>query len=437
MARSRRDYGTGSVYQRCDEVLGCPPLTTSEPDPETGQTRRIRPEHRCKGPWKGVIVVGTTERGTLRRRSVTAPTEAQAKIRLRKLIADLADGATEASARTTVKQWSETWLPLVERTLRPQPYVNTRSSVTKWIVPTIGHRRLSELAPADVRAVTTAQRKAGLTSSSQRRTHSVLMSMLKAARAEGYAVPAIAVEVKAPAASVSDRTDLPVEAAVAMLGVAAEIPQGSRWVAAFLQGLRQGEALGLTWDEVDLDRGRLRVSWQLQPLAYRIPRDKASGFRVPDGYECVQLEGRWHLVRPKSKAGWRVIPLVPWMRTSLQAWREASWASPHGLVWPALDGGPCDPKVDDAEWYALQATAGVVHPAGRPFTVHEARHTTATLLLEAGVDPAVITAILGHTSILTSRGYMHVNTAPLEDALGRVAGRLGAGVSNALHADQE
>ena len=41
--------------------------------------------------------------------------------------------------------------------------------------------------------------------------------------------------------------------------------------------------------------------------------------------------------------------------------------------------------------------------------LHEARNTTATLLVEAGVDPKIIKAILGHSSIVTSRGYLHVN----------------------------
>ncbi|GEB16724.1 tyrosine-type recombinase/integrase [Pimelobacter simplex] len=424
MARTRtpkkRTYAEGSVYQRCDERRGCPPTTGAG-----------RPAHRCSGPWVGAFVHGFTERGTRRRYTVKGDTEAQARTRMRKRMGEVLDGGgAAASSKTTVKQWAEEWLDIVERELRPQPFTSARSAVRRWIVPTIGHKRLSDLAPADVRKVANAQRSAGLKPSSQRRTHSVLITMLKAARADGYAVPSIVVEVKAPAAGPSDRSDLPLDLAVEILGVAAEIPQGSRWVAALLQGLRQAEALGLTWDEVDLERGLLTISWQLQPLPYRFPRDRSSGFRVPDGYEARQVKGRWHLVRPKTRAGWRVIPLVPWMVTSLKAWREIAPESEHGLVWPTLDGGPCDPKLDDVEWYALQETvaaqrgADVQHPAGRPFTIHEARHTTATLLLEAGVDPAVIIAILGHSSMLSTKGYLHVKTAPLAAAMAAVAERL-------------
>jgi integrase len=115
------------------------------------------------------------------------------------------------------------------------------------------------------------------------------------------------------------------------------------------------------------------------------------------------------------------------MHSALTAWRELAPPSPHGLVWTTPDGGPIYYKVDDAEWYALQEAAGVQHPNGRHFTIHEARHTTATLLLEAGVAPEVIIAILGHSSILTSRSYMHVNQAPAREALEKVAERLQLG----------
>jgi hypothetical protein len=99
--------------------------------------------------------------------------------------------------------------------------------------------------------------------------------------------------------------------------------------------------------------------------------DRTSGFRVPDDYEAIQLDGRWHLVRPKTAAGLRVIPLVPWFKSALLAWRDVAPASEHDLVWPALDGGQCDSKVDDAEWYLSQETvaaargAAAFHPSGR------------------------------------------------------------------------
>jgi integrase len=323
-----------------------------------------------------------------------------------------------------VKTWAETWLTRTQREVRPKSWATTRSAINKWVVPTIGRKRLDQLTPGDVRAVTDAIRDAGLTSSTALRAHRVLLQMLEAAISEGHAVPARVLTVRAPGKSVSDRDALAPDDALALIRAATVQPAGSRWVAALLQGMRQGECLGLTWECVDLEAGTLDVSWQLQALPYVSGRSGA--LRVPDGYEYRQLVGGLCLVRPKSKAGQRVIPLVPWMQAALTTWRGIAPSSPCGLVWPRDDGRPQKAADDLAAWKTLQAEAGVTGP-GRPYHLHEARHTTATLLLALGTDPAVVTAIMGHSTITTSRGYQHVSQDLARAALDRIADRLQLG----------
>lgn len=398
-----RQYGTGSVYQRSSD-----------------------------GRWIGVIQAGWTDKGTRRVITVSAKTETEAKRKVdRKRTEFAADAGATGDARTTVKAWSEAWLTEHARKARPKHYATDASAVRVWILPTIGHKRLSHLTPGDVRAVTNAARDAGRTTTTARYAQGVLERMLRAALAEGHPVPQRVLMVAPPGKAANDRDAIALDDAVALLDAAAVLPDGSRWVAALLQGMRQGECLGLTWDRVDLDRGTLDVSWQLQALPYL---DRAAGtFRVPDGYEARRLVDSFHLVRPKSSRGWRIIPLVPWMTAALTGWRERAPENPHGLVWPVADGTtrtgrPRSSSEDRSAWYDLQDAAQVARVdgnEGRRYLLHEGRHTTATLLLEAGVDPAVITAILGHSSIVTSRGYMHVNQALARKALDDVAGRLG------------
>lgn len=392
---TRRDYGSGSIYYRA-----------------------------ATDRWVGTVEAGWTPKGKRRRITITAKTEAEAKRKLRDRIKELeADGPVGANPRTTVKAWADEWLAVTERTLAPHTYTANRSAVRQWIVPTIGRARLTDLAPADVRKVADAMRTARKATSSIARVHSVLIKMLKDARAEGHGVPARVVEVKAPKSNASDRTDIPPADAVKILRAAANLPTGARWIAALLQGMRQGECLGLTWEQVDLERRVLLLSWQLQPIPYRVPRDRTSGFRAPDGYDCRQVKGRMHLVRPKSRAGWRLIPLIEPMVAALEARREAAPDGPAGLVW--FDGdGPIDQKADDAEWYALQDAAGVRHPSGRHYTVHEARHSTASLLHAGGVAPETITAIIGHSSWASTRTYIHVDPEPMRKALEGVAATL-------------
>jgi integrase len=392
----RRQYGTGSVFQRSD------------------------------GMWVGQIEAGVDAHGRRRRLTVYGATAARVKEKLEALKRDIArTGVPEtAIARsTTVTAWSATYLKIAEAELRPKSYAGAASAIRKWINPTIGHKRLVALSPADVRAVADAQRKAGRAGATQMRTHDVLIGMLKAAMLEGHAIPQRVLLVKRPRPGENDREAIRTDEALAVLKVTAERDDASMWAAMFLQGLRQGERLGLTWPCVDFEHDTLDVSWQLQPLPYRTPRDPSSGFRVPDGYVARHLVDAFHLVRPKSKASRRTIPMTPWLRGALLAWRDVAPASPHGLVWPTKTGRPRRAEHDRAEWLAIQETAGIAHPAGRPYVLHEARHATATLLLELGTPKAVVELILGHSEFVEA--YDHADRLDeARQALQSVAGRL-------------
>lgn len=390
----RREYGSGSVYRRSSD-----------------------------GRWIGVLEAGFNPDGSRRRVTVSAKTETDCKRRLRDKRDQIrTEGTTDANPRTTVRQWADQWLTARQPHLRPETMTSHTSAVRRWIVPVLGQRRLDALTPADVRLIEKRQREAGRSSSTLLRTRVVLNAMLKDAREEGHLVPARVVAVKKPSAGFNDRQALTVPEAIRVLDVASRLPDGSRWVVALLQAMRPGECLGLEWDRVDFDLGLIDVSWQLQNLPY-IDRKKPSlGFRVPDAYEARRLHKSWHLTRPKTRKGWRVIPMVPWVAASLQAWRDVAPPSPHGLVWTRADGQPLSDADDADEWRAVQGTAEVGHPAGRYYVPHETRHTTVSLLIEARVDRSVVAAIVGQSKLLDA--YVHVDHAQTLSALERVAERL-------------
>lgn len=401
----RRQYGTGSITQRKD------------------------------GLWVARIEAGWSAQGTRRRITVSAKTEAACKAKLKAKQREIATTGLPAAgtARATVKTWADEWLPRYQREVRPGTYVTNSGLIRRWVIPTIGSRRLTDLTPADVRAIHTAVTKAGRSSTTGMHAHTVLVRMLKSAVAEGHAVPPRLFEVKRPSLAVNDREAIPTPHARAILAAARHRDDYARWVAALLQGMRQGEVLGLTWDAIDLGRSTVDVSWQLQTLPYTDKRDRAKGFVVPEGYEARHLHLAAHLVRPKSTKGKRLLPLVPWLAGELTAARDRWPHNPWGLVWTETDPKGRQIPVRDAHdrhaWHQLQEAAGVAHPTGRPYHLHEARHTTATLLLEEGVDPHVIEAILGHSSIVTSRGYMHASQELARRALESVAARLDPAVT--------
>lgn len=396
MARIR-DKGTGSFYQRASD-----------------------------GRWIGTLEAGWTAKGGRRRVYVTGKTatEVRDKLNVKRKQALLAGGQPSGASRMTVRSWAEQWLQQQEAVMRPNTRQSTGSVVRNWIIPVLGHKRLDQLTPADVRELHAAVSLGGPARPITLRTHRVLVPMLKAAMLEGHTVPHRVLLVKPPTPAPTDRQAIDEESLPKLLDYLAVHPDGARWLLALLQGIRQGEALGLRWRDIDLAAGTMDVAWQLQRLPYA---DRALGiFQIPDGYEYQPLVGAWHLVRPKTAAGIRVLPLVPETRAVLAAWREVAPPGQFDLVFDrGAEGWPRDDKQDRQQWRDIQAAVGVSHPAGRPYTIHEIRHTTATLLLERGVDPDVIRQIMGQSTIIAQRAYKHVSRALAAKALGDVAAGLG------------
>jgi len=395
------------------------------PKPRAAYGSGTKPAQRADGLWVARIEGGYTAGGKRKRIPVSAKTEAECKRRLKERQREILAGREHGlNVRETVKSWSLTWLPQHAKKVRPTTYTTDRGAVNKWIVPTLGHRRLSDLTPGDLRKLEATIRGAGRSSTTALHAHKTLLTMLKAAIVEGHHVPERVLLTPKPGKATNDRTALPIDEAWRIIGLAGEGGDGSRWAAALLQGMRQSEVLGLTWDRVHLAdtlaECYIDVSWQLQELPY-LNRD-AGTFRTPDGFQARHLTGAQHLTRPKTAKGQRVIPITRWMRAVLIAAREQWTPNAHGLVWADANGRPIRPEDDRKRWHALQDAANVRHPSGRRYHVHEARHTTATLLLAAGVDRSVIEAILGQVVLVEA--YLHVGRGQMLEALEKITGPL-------------
>lgn len=385
-----------------------------------------------RGQWVAAIEAGWTERGTRRRLTLKARTETEVRARLAEAQRRIeAEGRVTSFATITVKRWADQWLVQRQRVVRPGTYVSDRSAVNRWIVPTLGNARLDALAPADVRRIASAQENAGLALPTMQRTHAVLSKILADAVAEGYQVPQRARETNGPGTGPSSRQALSREDTMRIIATVAVRPEASRWIAALVAGLRPAEALGLTWEMVDLDAGTMTLAWQLKALPYVESRNPASGFRVPLGFESRHLVGAYNLVRPKTRAGIRVVPIVPWLAEALTSWRRCAPSSPFGLVWSREDGSPRSAEFDRAQWYEIVDQAGVTVTLSngtirRPL-LYEARHTSATLLLANGVEATTIKAILGHSSILSTQAYLHTDHTRTRSALAASAESIGLG----------
>ena len=178
-------------------------------------------------------------------------------------------------------------------------------------------------------------------------------------------------------------------------------------------GLRQGEALGLTWEDVDLDKGTLRIRRS------RLRPRYAHGC----GGTCGTTPGRCpqrQAARPaagavKSKAGRRAIGLPPQLVALLrthrieqqqeraaarQLWQDEGWA------FASPTGQPINPRTDYNQWKRLLKEAGL-----REARLHDARHTAATVLLALRQPTPTVMSLMGWSSESMAARYQHVTDA--------------------------
>ena len=197
-----------------------------------------------------------------------------------------------------------------------------------------------------------------------------------------------------------------------LLEAAAGTRNAARWTIGAVLGLRQGEALGLQWCDLDVEAGTLSVVRQIQRRLWEHGCPEVKPCEGKRGADCPQRHGGGLASSPpKSDAGRRTIALPPTLLAELLAHRKAQAAvrlaalywDDGGWMFPDEVGHPMDPGRDYATWRKLCVTAGV--PVRR---LHDLRHTSATLLLEANLDLKAAGQVLGHVTVGQTAAYTHV-----------------------------
>lgn len=363
---ARRGRGDGSIHQRKD------------------------------GRWTAVVDMGWAN-GKRRRKTVYAKTRREAASKLAQMRADKHAHALIIDS-PTVEQWMRYWRDeiAVER-IRPSTMRAYESYIDRHIVPRLGKHRLDALEPAHVRRMYADMRKPcpepdeagrcphkpshGLAEASVRQVHAILSRALKIAEREGKVAVNVCAKLDPPSVKKNPRIPLTVLEARRVLAAAEGDPFESRWYAALWLGMRQGEVLGLSWRDVDLDQGTIYVHRALQ-------RVKGKGLVF---------------VEPKAANSVRVIPLPSMVLSRL----TLDWArhlnaggDRDALVWNN-NGKPIDSAKDYKRWGALLAKAEVPYVA-----LHAARNTAGSLLMAAGVPDKVISEILGNDVLVTQAHYL-------------------------------
>jgi integrase len=295
------------------------------------------------------------------------------------------------------------WLAEVVRpSVRPWTYSGYEVHVRRHIKPVLGKVPLQKLEPIHVQSLLNRKLREGLSAKSVRYLRGTLRTALNQAHRWGLITRNSAALVDGPRVERFEIQPLTPDEARRFLASIKGHRLEALYSVALTLGLRQGEALGLRWQDIDLDLGYIRVNKQLQ-----------------------RPNGSFQLMEPKTQKSRRTIVMPPTITHSLARHREGQrqerdnangiW-NELDLVFTRPDGHPLDGTVVTHQFHKLLAHAGL--PQRR---FHDLRHSCATLLLAQGVPARVVMEVLGHSQIgLTMNTYAHVIPELRRDAAQRM-----------------
>lgn len=380
------------------------------------------------GYWHGRVTVGVKDDGRPDRRHVMRKVKADVIKAVRQLERQRDVGSVRTAGRTwTVGEWLTYWLEnIVAPAVRENTLAGYRVAVRVHLIPGVGAHRLDRLEPEHLERLYAKMLRAGSSPGTANQVHRTIRTALGEAERRGRVTRNPAKLAKAPRPAEIEVEPYSVEEVRQLLAAAAQRRNSARWAIALSLGLRQGEALGLRWSDVDLDAGTLWVRrGRLRPT-----------YAHGCGGTCGKKAGycpRRQLARPetddtKSRAGRRAlglpVELVELLRrhrdeqdkervTAAQLWRES------GYVFTTPLGEPVNPNTDYHHWKRLLADAGL-----RDGRLHDARHTAATVLLILGVPERAVMGLMGWSTTAMAARYQHITGVVRGDVAQRVGGLL-------------
>jgi integrase len=279
------------------------------------------------------------------------------------------------------------------------------------LIPGLGAHRLERLEPEHLERFYKKMQAKGSKPATAHQAHRVIRAALNEALRRGHLTRNVASLAKAPKITEEEVVPYSVAEVQALLAEAAKKRNSTRWAIALALGLRQGEALGLKWADIDLDDGMMRVRQARQRPKY------AHGCTEPCGRKHAgrcprRVQTNQDADETKSKAGKRTIGLPKELVRLLklhraeqdgeriaarQLWQEGDW------VFASETGQPLIPRTDWDRWKELLKSAGI-----RDGRLHDARHTAATVLLILGVNERAVMSIMGWSSTAMVARYQHM-----------------------------
>ena len=315
----------------------------------------------------------------------TFRTVTEAKAWRRDMQTGLARGTVKAPSKVTVREAAEAWLAGAQDgsirnrsgdRYKPSVVRSYETSLRLHVLPNIGYLRLGDLTRNAVQDLADRMMARGADPSTVRNAVMPLRVIYRRAVNRGDVAVSPTDRLELPAVR-GRRSRVACPAEAARLIAALPEPDRALWGTALYAGLRLGELRALDWSEVDLASGIIRVQHGWDPQL-----------------GCIA---------PKSRSSVRNVPLVSALRELLIAHRLRQGRR-AGLVFARDDGSSFNPSSVNRRaqrcWKRADET---------PITLHECRHTFASLMIAAGVNAKALATYMGHANIsVTFDRYGHL-----------------------------
>ncbi|RIH85391.1 putative defective protein IntQ [Calidithermus terrae] len=361
--------------------------------------------HKGSGRWCAELNLGFDGNGKPLRVRSYHPTRKAAEAWLAEQVALYHKGVLADPSKMTLREWAEQWLERKRREVRPNTYDAYKRELG-YALPVLGKLPLQKITPAHVRALVDDLSKR-LTPRTVRMVRQKLHALLEEALNlelvhRNAAAP---VKVKAPRGKATERVGRALERHEATMLLAALDQHGDERTSMCLRlmlnmGLRVGEALGLKWEDLDLEKALLVI-------------------------RRTHSHGREN--EPKTPSSCRVLPIphatLVRLKAYHQRWTERLKEPPPPDMWLFPGNAPARPLDYNAPGRALrriiqrlekerlerEQKTGVKETPFPRLRAHDLRHAYASLMLSAGTPVELVAERLGHSNAtITLSIYRHV-----------------------------
>jgi len=344
---------------------------------------------RKDGRWEGRYTVHTPE--GRKQKPVYGKTRKEVSEKLTEAMAGRDKGLVFDTGKLTVGKHLTRWLEdVVKPSASHRTYSSHAQQVHDHLAPTLGRIKLKDLRKTHIDRLYREKLGSGLSPSTVRRVHAVLHKALEEA-VKGDLIPRNpAAHANKPKVNQEEIEPLDASQAVEFLKVAKGDRFEALYILCLMCGLRQGEALALRWQDIDLEGGTLRVSRQLQRVR------SGGGLRFSEPKNASR-----RTVGLPQRA---VSVLKSHRRRQLEEKLVATSYHDKGLVFASREGKPLDAQnVVNRYFKPLLKRAGLP-----PIRFHDLRHSCLSLLAQRGEPIRDLQALAGHaTAAFTLGRYTH------------------------------